>query len=65
MVMEHPIIKYQEMTEEQILGVCHDLLRYCNHTVRATSESVRASLAKCDTMDKIAELYKTFRQTNQ
>jgi hypothetical protein len=68
--MEHSIVRYQGMTEEQlrglpeeqILGICHDLLVYCNHTLRATSEGIRASLAKCDAIDAIGELYRTARK---
>lgn len=56
--MEHPIVKYQVLTEEQILGVCHDSLIYCNHAVKEASEKINTSLARCDAMDKMAELYR-------
>ena len=71
--MGNELVRYQGLTEEQlrslpeeqILGICHDLIRYCNHTVKATSEKVRASLARMDATEKMAELYRTVRQTPQ
>ena len=67
------LIRYQGMTEEQlrslpeeqILGICHDLLVSCNHTVKATSEGIRARLARMDAREKVVDLYRTLRQTPQ
>ena len=67
--MSNEIVPYQkmrledlaELPEEQLLDIACDMLRYCNHTVKATSEGIKATLAKCDAMDKTAKLYKTLQ----
>ena len=71
--MSNEIVKYEGMTkaqleglpEEQLYEIAHDMLRWCNHTVRSMSERINATLAKCDAMDKMAELYRTARQTSR
>jgi len=71
--MGNEIVKYEGLTREQLGGlpeeqlyeIAHDMLKWCNHTVRGMSEQINATLAKCDAMDKTAELYRTIRQTSQ
>ncbi len=62
--MDYPLVPYQNISlevldslpQDQLEAISLDLLRYCNHTVRATSESIRASLARMDAMDKVGRL---------
>jgi hypothetical protein len=64
--MVNEIIPYQglkleemaELPEERILEIACDLLDYCNHTVNSMNESIQATLARCDAIDKMGELYK-------
>jgi len=72
MVKDGQIMRYNGMTleqlsslsENQLLDIAYDMLRWCNHTVRGMSEDIRATLAKCDAMDKVAGLYCQVKQTN-
>lgn len=67
--MSNEIVPYQRikledlagLPEEQLLDIACDMLRCCNHTVKGMSEEIKATLAKCDVMDKTAELYRTLQ----
>ena len=49
-------------SEEQLMNIACDMLKWCDHTCRGMNERIRASLAKVDAMDKMAELYRFQRE---
>lgn len=69
LIMVDEIVPYQRMKledlaglpEEQLLDIAYDMLKYCNHTVQSMSHDIQATLAKCDAMDKTAELYRSIQ----
>jgi hypothetical protein len=52
------------LPEDQLLNITCDMVRWCDHTIRGMCERIDASLAKCDAMDHIAELYSQVNLTN-
>ena len=52
----------RDLPDEQILDIVYDLTKYINHTLQSIAHDIRASLAKCDAMEKTAELYRSLKQ---
>ena len=47
------------ISEERVYELMLSLLKSCNHTIKATSEEIKACLSRCDAMEKAAELYRS------
>ncbi len=52
----------KNLSEDKLYEIALSALKYCTHTIKSTSENLKASLAKMDALDQMQDLYKTLRK---